>query len=115
MEKPLQPPTSSLGDKVEDASSETNTKTTTAAEILSSLSHGEYRHLVHRIDRRLIPVMGLIHCISLMDRSNVGAAAIAGMTTELELGVGARYVGASLEPIAHGKEKPHLADEKAVV
>lgn len=61
-------------------------------EILASISHSEYRKLVHRIDVRLIPAMGLMHCISLMDRSNVGAAMIAGMAQELRLTVGTRYV-----------------------
>ncbi|KIX04386.1 uncharacterized protein Z518_05254 [Rhinocladiella mackenziei CBS 650.93] len=45
----------------------------------------EQRRIVGRIDRRLIVTCGLMYCISLMDRTNLSAAAIAGMITELNL------------------------------
>ncbi|KAJ8613288.1 hypothetical protein MRB53_036975 [Persea americana] len=38
----------------------------------------EQRRIVHKIDRRLVPVCGLMYCISLLDRTNLGAANIAG-------------------------------------
>ncbi|KAK4504290.1 hypothetical protein PRZ48_005206 [Zasmidium cellare] len=53
-------------------------------------SPAEQRKIIHRIDRRLIITVGIMYCISLMDRTNLSAAAIAGMTTELRL-VGFRY------------------------
>lgn len=49
--------------------------------------------IIHRIDRRLIGTCGVLYCISLMDRTNLSAAALAGMTAELRLNVGFRYVG----------------------
>lgn len=38
----------------------------------------EQRKIIHRVDRRLVSMAGLAYCISLMDRTNVSAAAIAG-------------------------------------
>lgn len=38
----------------------------------------EQRKIIHRVDRRLVTMTGLAYCISLMDRTNVSAAAIAG-------------------------------------
>jgi hypothetical protein len=45
----------------------------------------EQRKIIHRIDRRLVVTVGVLYCISLMDRTNLSAAAIAGMTVELKL------------------------------
>lgn len=56
-------------------------------------SEGEQRKIIHRVDRRLVVTCGVMYCVSLMDRTNLGQAAIAGMTKELELTVGFRYVG----------------------
>jgi hypothetical protein len=59
------------------------------------LSHGftpaEQRSIIHRIDRRLVFTVGAMYCVSLMDRTNMSAANIAGMSTELDL-IGFRYV-----------------------
>jgi len=54
-------------------------------------SRAEQRKIIHRIDRRLVTTCGLMYCISLMDRTNLSAAAIAGMLKELKLTVGFRY------------------------
>lgn len=51
----------------------------------------EARRIRRRIDLRLIPCLGFMYGISLMDRKNVSNAAIAGMTVDLDLGVGYRY------------------------
>ena len=51
----------------------------------------EGRKIIHRIDRRLVTTCGFMYCISLMDRTNLPFAAIAGMTKELELKIGFRY------------------------
>merc|ERR1712000_146914 len=53
-------------------------------------SPDEQRRIVRRIDRRLIVTCGLMYCISLMDRTNLSNAAIAGMVVELNL-IGFRY------------------------
>jgi hypothetical protein len=54
-------------------------------EILAEWTEDEIRKVKHRIDRRLVTTVGFMYCISLMDRTNLSAAAIAGMTAELEL------------------------------
>lgn len=38
----------------------------------------EQRKIIHRIDRRLILMSGLAYCISMIDRTNLGMAAVAG-------------------------------------
>ncbi|KAL9107465.1 MAG: hypothetical protein Q9227_007662 [Pyrenula ochraceoflavens] len=43
------------------------------------------RKIIHRVDRRLVTMTGFMYCISLMDRTNLSNAAIAGMTKELKL------------------------------
>lgn len=40
----------------------------------------EQRKIIHRIDRRLVVTVGILYCISLMDRTNLSAAALAGYT-----------------------------------
>lgn len=65
----------------------------------SSLTESEYdeftpeeqKRIIQRIDRRLVVTLGVMYCVSLMDRANLGAAMIAGMGTELVL-IGERYV-----------------------
>ncbi|CAK7211627.1 hypothetical protein SCUCBS95973_001179 [Sporothrix curviconia] len=49
------------------------------------------RKIIHKIDRRLLIVTGLMQAVSFIDRSNVSNAAVAGMTADLKLGVGNRY------------------------
>lgn len=51
-----------------------------------------YRKLVHRVDRRLIVTTGFMYSVSLVDRTNIGAANIAGMGKDLGLDQGYRYV-----------------------
>lgn len=36
------------------------------------------KSIIHRIDRRLVVTCGFVYCISLIDRSNLGNASIAG-------------------------------------
>ena len=38
----------------------------------------QQRKILHKVDRRLITVSGLLVAVSLMDRANLGNAAIAG-------------------------------------
>ena len=45
---------------------------------INEFSEAEQKHIVRRIDRRLVTVLGLLYCTSLMDRTNLGSAAIAG-------------------------------------
>jgi hypothetical protein len=47
-------------------------------DILSQFTEAETYKIIHRIDRRLVVTVGLMYCVSLMDRTNLSAAAIAG-------------------------------------
>ncbi|KAF1837178.1 MFS general substrate transporter [Decorospora gaudefroyi] len=53
-------------------------------------TYAEQRKIIHKIDRRLITVAGIIYMNSLMDRSNLPNANIAGMDVDLNL-IGMRY------------------------
>ncbi|KAI0857214.1 major facilitator superfamily domain-containing protein [Xylaria cubensis] len=50
----------------------------------------EARKIVHKIDRRLLVTIGFMYCVSLIDRTNISAAAIAGLAKDLVL-TGNRY------------------------
>lgn len=58
----------------------------------------EQKRIIQRIDRRLVTTVGFMYCVSLMDRTNLGAAVIAGMGTELML-IGERYVSEAITQI----------------
>ncbi|KAK0494759.1 major facilitator superfamily domain-containing protein [Armillaria luteobubalina] len=49
------------------------------------------RQTMRRVDLRLLPVLGTLYALALIDRSNMGVARLAGMGKALELNVGARY------------------------
>ncbi|KKY24692.1 putative phthalate transporter [Diplodia seriata] len=51
----------------------------------------EQRKIIRRIDLRLVVTVGVMYCVSLMDRTNLSAANIAGMSVELDMEVGYRY------------------------
>lgn len=55
-------------------------------------SYREQRKIIRRIDARLIVMLGFLHTVSLIDRGNLGTAAVAGMEKELRLH-GTQYVG----------------------
>jgi hypothetical protein len=55
-------------------------------------TRAEQRKIIHRVDRRLITVAGIIYMNSLMDRSNLPNAMIAGMAVDLGLINNNRYV-----------------------
>ncbi|KAF2674723.1 MFS general substrate transporter [Microthyrium microscopicum] len=59
--------------------------------ILSEFTKEEESKIMHRIDRRLVFTVGLAYCVSLMDRTNLSAANIAGMSKALGLEIGERY------------------------
>lgn len=50
----------------------------------------EQKKILRKVDRRLIPTLGFMYCVSLMDRSNLGVAMVAGMGVDLKL-IGNRY------------------------
>ncbi|KAI4246216.1 MAG: hypothetical protein L6R42_009983 [Xanthoria sp. 1 TBL-2021] len=53
--------------------------------IIAQYSDAQIKRIVRRVDLRLIPLCGLMYCVSLLDRTNLSNAAIAGMTKELNL------------------------------
>lgn len=51
----------------------------------------EEKKLIRRIDRRLLPMLGVLYSIALIDRVNISAARISGMEEDLRLDIGNRY------------------------
>jgi hypothetical protein len=47
-------------------------------EVLSRWSLDDQRRILRKVDVRLIPICGLMYCVSLLDRTNLSNAAIAG-------------------------------------
>uniref|UniRef100_A0A0B7JUQ9 Major facilitator superfamily (MFS) profile domain-containing protein n=1 Tax=Bionectria ochroleuca TaxID=29856 RepID=A0A0B7JUQ9_BIOOC len=61
-------------------------------EASNEFTPAEEKRIKRRIDRRLVTTCGVMYCISLIDRTNLSSAAIAGMNEDLML-VGDRYLG----------------------
>ncbi|WYZ44603.1 hypothetical protein EsH8_VII_001039 [Colletotrichum jinshuiense] len=61
------------------------------AEIICGLTLDEQKKVIRRIDIRLLPILGIMYSISLIDRTNLGLALVAGMQEDLGLAVGNRY------------------------
>src|SRR5271170_7289714 len=57
---------------------------------LNRFSLAEQRKIIRRVDRRLVLTLGFMYCVSLMDRTNLGIAVVAGMGVDLIL-IGSRY------------------------
>ncbi|KAF2658362.1 MFS general substrate transporter [Lophiostoma macrostomum CBS 122681] len=60
-------------------------------EVQSRFSPAEEAKIRRRVSYRVVPILGLMLGIALMDRSNVANAAIAGMRDDLDMRVGYRY------------------------
>jgi hypothetical protein len=56
----------------------TPTKGSTDGDFEHDFSPAETKKLIARIDRRLVLTVGVLYCISLMDRTNLSSANIAG-------------------------------------
>ncbi|GLB14927.1 hypothetical protein AtubIFM61612_004732 [Aspergillus tubingensis] len=54
-------------------------------ESLDYFTPKEKKRLTRRIDIRLVIPLGCLYCISLLDRTNLGAASVAGMQEELKM------------------------------
>jgi len=61
------------------------------AGIENAFTPAEQRKIMWRIDTRLILSLAFMYCVSLMDRTNLGIAAVAGMAVDLQTTVGSRY------------------------
>ncbi|KAG7444544.1 MFS general substrate transporter [Guyanagaster necrorhizus] len=53
------------------------------------------RDTMRRVDWRMLPLLGLLYSVTIIDRSNMGIARTAGMGTDLSLNVGNRFSIAS--------------------
>lgn len=62
-----------------------------ATESSHGLDAAAQKEVIRRIDTRLLPILGLMYSISLVDRTNLGLALVAGMQEQLQLQVGDRY------------------------
>lgn len=59
-------------------------------ERINQFTPEEQKKIMRRIDRRLVLTLGFLYCVSLMDRTNLGIASVAGMGVDLKL-IGQRY------------------------
>ena len=57
---------------------------------INRFTPAEQRKIIRHIDRRLVLTLGFLYCVSLMDRTNLGIAVVAGMGVDLIL-TGPRY------------------------
>ncbi|QIW97106.1 hypothetical protein AMS68_002624 [Peltaster fructicola] len=60
-------------------------------ERISRFTPEEQKKIIGRVDRRLVLLLGFMYCVSLMDRTNMGIAAVAGMSVDLLLVNNNRY------------------------
>lgn len=51
---------------------------------------------LRNIDFRMLPLLGLLYALALIDRTNLGIARVAGMEKDLQLNIGERYGIASM-------------------
>lgn len=58
--------------------------------LISGFTPAEQKRIIRRVDKRLVTTLGFLYMCSLMDRTNLGSANIAGMAKGLNL-IGARY------------------------
>ncbi|KAJ5394801.1 Major facilitator superfamily domain general substrate transporter [Penicillium crustosum] len=54
-------------------------------EIINSFTPEEQKKIIRRVDIRLVVTMGCLFIVSLLDRTNLGAASVAGMQKELDM------------------------------
>ena len=57
---------------------------------INRFTPAEQKKIIRRVDRRLVLTLGFLYCVSLMDRTNLGIAVVAGMGVDLVL-IGSRY------------------------
>lgn len=47
-------------------------------ERINAFTPAQQKKIIRRVDYRLVSILGIMYCASLMDRTNLSAAAIAG-------------------------------------
>ena len=68
------------------------------AETNLDITPEQEKKILRRVDARLVVTCGIMFCFSLMDRTNLGAAAIAGMAKDMKL-IEYRYVRSDLHEL----------------
>ncbi|KAL2833576.1 major facilitator superfamily domain-containing protein [Aspergillus pseudoustus] len=59
--------------------------------LIYGIDEAHQKRVIRRIDIRLLPILGLMYAISLIDRSNYSLAYVSGMAIDLRLDIGQRY------------------------
>jgi MFS family permease len=86
----------SSGDEKQSTSEHQHIDDGTVASDDYGFSPQEQKSIMRRVDRRLVVTVGVMYCVSLMDRINMSAANIAGMSVDLEMVGNNRYNVANL-------------------
>jgi hypothetical protein len=71
--------------KVENVKSIESRNSARINECLNAFTPEEKKKIIRKVDFRLIPTLGFMYCVSLMDRTNLGVAMVAGMGVDLNL------------------------------
>ncbi|EGE86791.1 hypothetical protein BDDG_09741, partial [Blastomyces dermatitidis ATCC 18188] len=82
-------------EKREDSSSREEQIEIAGADADEAIAANE-KALIRKVDWRLLPILGALYAIALIDRVNISNARVAGMHKELELYIGSRYTIALL-------------------
>ncbi|BCS25373.1 uncharacterized protein APUU_50084A [Aspergillus puulaauensis] len=77
--------TASVKPRVEDVDGDVEKPHVEHNEALDLFTPQERKELTRRIDLRLVVTLGCLYCISLLDRTNLGAASVAGMQPDLNM------------------------------
>jgi hypothetical protein len=59
--------------------------------LLAEFDQKKAAHIRHKVDARLLPALAVMYAICLIDRNNMSALAVAGMTVELDIVEGYGY------------------------
>ncbi|KAF9888313.1 hypothetical protein FE257_008745 [Aspergillus nanangensis] len=68
----------------------TSSKTTRSPPVYD-IDEAHQKRVIRKVDLRLLPILGIMYSISLIDRTNLGLALVAGMQEDLGLDIGQRY------------------------
>ncbi|KFZ15703.1 hypothetical protein V502_05446 [Pseudogymnoascus sp. VKM F-4520 (FW-2644)] len=80
--------TSSTVEQLETKFSTPEAQLTDALQLGDDLDAKVVRKLIRKIDLRIMPALGMLYAVSLIDRVNLSVARIAGMDDDLQLSVG---------------------------
>ncbi len=70
-------------DHVTEDHVETAIKELSSGDLAAGFTAAEQKRIIRRIDLRLAVTLGCLYCISLLDRTNLGAASVAGYARRL--------------------------------